>query len=912
MGSASRLVRAALQLIPFLLVPISVLAQQPGAAPAAADSVAPAVGDTLPADSVRTPPLSASADSVLQLLRQLEGFTVTEYRGTAAEYRVDEGVLRLEGAAEVTRGGDRLTADTIVYRERLELVEAYGAPTVTGEGQEIAGDTLYYDLATRRATALGARTQITDAATWHVRGDMTLEGESRLFASHASFTSCDLAIPHYHFESDEVMVIRDQILVARPARLYFGNVPVMVLPFVVHNLEQGRRSGFLTPRLGVHDVVRASSGYNRQISDVGFYWAINEYMGAQVSTTWRSGAFTALNGEYNFRWRRQFLDGRVGFERYWKADGDRELNLNANGGWQPDERTSMNLSGRFATSEEFVRDASYDPRETTQDLQSSLSLRRTFDWGSASLGGDRRQSIANGDVSMTLPSVSLSPQQVTLFRAPTPEQASWYSNATLSPGVLTFSRSVNDYADNVTAGRQDRNSTRFRVSPSFSVGNLYLSASGQLNRSEILEVAGVDPIRGVVDLPGFNRDDADWAAEMRYQQTLIGATNLSPKISLSQQLVRDTLTTGELLRAPTRLSFGADLNTDLYGFFPGIASFSAIRHKLSPRMSYSYSPEVEQTELQERVFGRPGGRAQNRVTLGVSQTWEAKLSEPREVEESIELVDSISADSVAAVPSPSVPSDPQKVTLLSLNTSAVAYDFIQAREEGTGFTTTTISNSVGSDYLRGLSIQMQHELFDRTGLDPNDSANAGQLGIFAPKLTSLSTSFRLGPESAVVRWLERFGFGADEGISADEGVVPGDEAEDAPAPQGQGTFTNNPQGTGGGPWSAAIGYRFSRPSRLYSEIPRDLGAVQTLDGNISFQLSPNWSVQWDTSYSLTDREFGSHIINFQRDLHEWQANFNFYQTANGNTAFEFYVELTHARDLRFDYAERNLGIDRNR
>src|SRR5690606_2002477 len=107
---------------------------------------------------------------------------------------------------------------------------------------------------------------------------------------------------------------------------------------------------------------------------------------------------------------------------------------------------------------------------------------------------------------------------------------------------------------------------------------------GQLNRAEIQAIAGQDREGIPVDVRGYNRDDAQWSAEARYQQTLIGSTNISPNISLSQELVRDTLTTGELLRAPLRLSFGAGLNTDLYGFFPGIGGFTAIRHRLSPRL----------------------------------------------------------------------------------------------------------------------------------------------------------------------------------------------------------------------------------------------------------------------------------------------------------------------------------------
>jgi hypothetical protein len=514
---------------------------------------------------------------------------------------------------------------------------------------------------------------------------------------------------------------------------------------------------------------------------------------------------------------------------------------------------------------------------------------------------------------MTLPSFSLSPQSVTLFEAPSPEQERWYSNASFTPGVISGSRATNRFADNIVSRRQDQDVTRLQVGPSFSVGNFTVSGSGNLNRSELFEAIGFNPEGETVTLPGAERDEASWSASANYRQQLIGTTNISPNISLNQQLVRDTLTVGEFVGGPMRMRFGAGLNTDLYGFFPGVGSFTTIRHRLSPRLSYSYSPEVRQTELQEQLFGRAGGRAQNRISLDVSQTWEAKLREPVRPETPTAVIDTITGDTIVPPPSTQTLSDPEKVTILSLNTSPLEYDFIKAREEGSGFVTQTVSSTISSDYLRGLTIQMQHELFDRSDLDPSLPENVGELGRFAPRMTSLSTSFELGPHTALVRWIERLALSPGVRPGQREGPVAVEPASDQPTVDGQGAFTDNPMGTGGGAWRVSLGYQFSRPARSFTGgFPISDDALQSLDANMSFQLSPNWSVNWATSYSISDRDFGAHRLNFRRDLHEWQANFSFYQTPYGASAFEFSVELLHNRDLRFDHRERNLGVDRRR
>src|SRR5690606_11028020 len=99
-------------------------------------------------------------------------------------------------------------------------------------------------------------------------------------------------------------------------------------------------------------------------------------------------------------------------------------------------------------------------------------------------------------------------------------------------------------------------------------------------------------------------------------------------------------------------------------------------------------------------------------------------------------VDSLTGDTIPSSRVPSVPSDPEKVTLLSLSTSSFAYDFTRAGQEGqSGFLTESVQNTIRSDYLNGMVIQMRHDLFDRRALEPIPE-NTGKLGRFAPRLSS--------------------------------------------------------------------------------------------------------------------------------------------------------------------------------
>jgi hypothetical protein len=105
-----------------------------------------------------------------------------------------------------------------------------------------------------------------------------------------------------------------------------------------------------------------------------------------------------------------------------------------------------------------------------------------------------------------------------------------------------------------------------------------------------------------------------------------------------------------------------------------------------------------------------------------------------------------------------------------------------------------------------------------------------------------------------------------------------------------------------GQWSANVSYALQRPRAN----PEALS--QMLSGTVRLRPTENWDLSWRTSYDLEANAFNDHIIRLTRDLHRWQAHFDFLQTATGNWSFRFEVSLTDNRDLKFDYSQRNLDV----
>lgn len=877
---------------------------------------------------------------IMARLRALPGYLPAEYQGRRAQYRAGDGILYLYGdsaqPAVLTRQQERLQADSMIrFDEAASTVDAIGRPVyVPADGDEVRSERLRVRLDREEASATGASTRYDEGASWIVRGDLPLIQPDVAWGHRTRFTSCELDEPHYHFETDQLKIVRGNILVARPVRLYFGDVPVAWLPFIAQSLASGRASGLLTPRFSVNDIVRTSGGYRRRVSNVGYYWAMSQYSDATLALDWFDDNYTALNANIQYRWLRQFLDGGVSLRRYWRAEGGTELTLNTRHRWDASERTSFRMSANYASSSNFVSQNSFNPQELTRSIDSQGGLTHRFDWGNLSLSSNRRQYLTDDRVEMTLPDLSLSLKTITLFRAPS-TQAGPLNNITVSGGgslrraVRTFAPDASRYDDGTLNGSVNGSVTLGRISVGGNVG--YREAStlgvprdslpffpGQVADLGILAFHTFDGRLAAQEMETGQRVDVhqatiDWSSSVSFQQNLVGSTTLTPRISFSGSAMRaDTSRYAQdFIRAPSRIAFGAALKSDIYGFFPGFGGFERVRHKISPSFSYDWSPAVEPNEVQQVVFGA-GTRLPNSVlTLSLNQTFEAKRRTEGDTATAADSVE-VGADGLRRLESGEV------VNVLALKTSAITYDF-EADTLGflQGFRTTRLTNSISSDYLRGMQVNIAHDLFDDEPLQGGEGEETVPSRRFAPHLSQLNLGFTLNNRSALVRWLGLAGGGstsapggargapaAAEGQAGEPGLdddplnAPGDEASIIP---GEGR-RSAPRAAGAGrpgEWSANFSYALNRPRS-------GEGVSEMLQMRFTLQPTTNWQMSWRTGYDLQRSQFADHVITLTRDLHRWQANFDFLQTATGNWSFRFEVSLIDNEDLRFDYQQRNV------
>lgn len=98
------------------------------------------------------------------------------------------------------------------------------------------------------------------------------------------------------------------------------------------------------------------------------------------------------------------------------------------------------------------------------------------------------------------------------------------------------------------------------------------------------------------------------------------------------------------------------------------------------------------------------------------------------------------------------------------------------------------------------------------------------------------------------------------------------------------------------PWSLNINYnmRASRPVLLEKSVNQSI----TFNGDI--KLTENWKIGLNSGYDISKEELSLTSINFYRDLHCWQMNFEWYPIGRQMFSFGINVKSSTLQDLKLN------------
>lgn len=912
-------------------------------------------------------------DSTQMELNARKGYRQIKYQGDSIRFNAKTGDLELGGKkAAVQRDETILVGNNIVYNDSTKVVKARGDPVILRDPSRTDADDIVvlggidYDLTSRSGRIQEFSTSVEaggdrlylEAKAGQIFSDTLVNGHHTVWASDGSFTYCDLAEPHFHFTTKSMKFVSDNIMVARPGVLYIGEVPIFWIPFFFQDVRKGRRSGLLTPNFGIAELLRNSPSYHRQVSNMGYYFAINDYMGAEVSFDWRSGAngefsdpgFVRSNVEYTYRWLNRFISGRFAADEMRRNDGQKNLSITWNHSQDFSKQTRLTSNLNWTQSTIIQRATTINPIAATASILSQLNYQTKIGPASVNLGGTRRQYPGRTQVETEFPTITLSTQPLALGPIVwTPSANLRISGAKAldqgvqfpfiyrdSSGVLDSTR-INASRRNVQANLE----TPLRIF-GFDWRNSF-ALTEQLNRfpeeRTIINVNNPADSSRRVFSQTF-QTSIDWNTSFSLPSFLRSTFAVSPQISLSNVdpagglFIRTERSGGRWVSQSKRVNYGLSSSPTLYAMLPGLGPIEQFRHKISPTISYTLSPAADVSDEFLSALGRTrqgylGALPQNRVSLGFSTALEGKLR--------------TKADSAQSE------GGGRKIELLTLNFSSLSWDFIRADTAGTGLVENNFSVSGRSALLPGFDFRANFSLFQGDPL--SDTAT------FKPFRTDFGGTFSLNSRSAifaVIGKLLGLGGGSLEDATRNPAGKPSIAADvianqrsqtDASGSGRRGAGVNIPQGQG---WSLNLQYNAARqrpplggtivvndPAALCEGIRvqgiaayeyclqnaqnappptnpeyqfKPIGAptftappTQNITSNLTFNVTRNWGAQWGTSYDVERARFASQRVGLQRQLHDWTTTFSFTQAPNGAFSFAFFIALKAQPSLKFDY-----------
>ncbi len=414
-------------------------------------------------------------DSAAQILLAKPGYSITRYIGDTAHLNNDSlhRTLNLLASkkhrAVVQRDSATVVSDSgIFYAQATKMVTTFGHYVVSNpsSGQaDITGGPgqLVYSIEDKSIRITNASLPVNNGVEWYIRlgtarviGDSsggkaaTVYGGPSPLLPFGTLTSCDDTIPDYHFAFKNFKRTESNTLVAAPAVLYIADIPVMWFPFIFSDTRSGRHSGIIPPQFGLGDVIRNSPSYRRNVDHVGYYWALDDYMGASTWLDWRSAAgstpgdpgWLKLNGEWDYKWLDRFLGGRVGLAKTWQRDGLTNTALS----WTHTEDFShdshLNTNVNYVSSTTLQRQNTFNPYAALATIASQLTYQEKLGPASLSLGATRKQYPGRPQVDETFPTVSLTSTTIGIDKKLTWTPSFSYTRSGVEPDRSTGPRPV--------------------------------------------------------------------------------------------------------------------------------------------------------------------------------------------------------------------------------------------------------------------------------------------------------------------------------------------------------------------------------------------------------------------------------------------------------------------------------------
>ena len=551
--------------------------------------------------------------------------------------------VRLYGNAKVKYENMNLESDKVRMALDSSLVHATGSADTTGKltgspvftmgSDKYESDTMSFNFKTKRGFINNVYTEQEDGflSSQHSKRDSS----GVLYLEHGRYTTCDAPHPDFYIALSRAKVRPGKDVVFGPAYLVVADVPLpLAIPYGFFPFTKSYSSGFIMPSYG------DESARGFYLRDGGYYFAINDKWDLKLLGEIYTKGSWGLSAASNYRKRYRY-NGSFFFSYQNTKNGDKgmpdyseQTSFKIQWSHRQDSKanpfSSLSASVNFATTS-YERDnlnSMYNPQSYTQSLRtSSVSWTTNFSSLGMTLSGTTNlsQNMRDSTISLQLPDLNVSVSRFYPFkRKKMAGKERWYEKISMSyTGHLSNSINTKEdllFKSNLIKDWSNGMQHNIPINANFTV----------------LKYINVNPSFNFTDRMYTNKVMKSWdeATQTEVADTTYGFYNV---YNWSMSLSASTKLYGFWL--PSRKIFGDKIQ--------------AIRHVLTPQVSFSYAPDFgasrygyyatyQKTDadgnvtLQEyspytgSLFGVPGKGKTGNISFDLSNNIEMKVKSDKD------------------------------------------------------------------------------------------------------------------------------------------------------------------------------------------------------------------------------------------------------------------------------------------
>lgn len=755
-------------------------------------------------------------DTVLRPTGMLQMPAFSQARDSIIEDFSDgRKMLYYYGDVKVTYGSMSLTAAYMAYDVDSKTVFASGLRDSTGKwegkpemqdnGKSYVMESILYNFETNKMRIWN---MITQEEEGFLHGEnMKMMPDKSINIKQGKYTVCDLEHPHYYLQMTVAKTVTDpeQKTVFGPAYLVLGDVPLPLgLPFGFVPKRPDRASGLLFPSYG-EEVKR---GF--YLKDLGYYFVLGDYFDLAVTgDIYTLGSWALeLNSRYKVRYK---YNGNFALTYSADVTGERgstdfaeSRNFSVKWSHAQDPKARPGTSFRASVNFSSPSNNRYNSNSINEALQSqvssSISYSKTWSKMSLSVNALHNQNSRDSSYAITFPNVTFNVNRFYPFkRKQRVGKEKLYEQIALTYNT-TFQNKINFKASEIHdpdfwSKMKNGMTHKFSIAlPSFSVLK-YLNFSPSVNY-------------------GMN-----WYFQENYRQ-------YNEETNRVETLYTDAFSSFGISQD---FSAGLSMSTRIYGMFnfkPG-RKVQAIRHMITPSVSFSYKPEMgtpgngytsysyldQKGELKTVEYNKYSGGVYNPPSKGKTASLSFEIGNNLEAK----LVDEKDTTGVGT----------KKIKLIDQLSLRSGYNFL-----------------ADSLKMQNIGLTMNTTLFNKVNVSGNmnfDPYAINERGQRIDEFSVIRNGFR-----QLVR-LTRASASVSYNISG-EGRMLGNDGSDS---QGGGPG-NTPPGGRGGNNRGGGGGRGASGNQQYYRVYYHPVTGEYIPGGWLYYMNPNvpWSLNMSASYSF--------------------------------------------------------------